>query len=529
MSPQRRMSVLRDGFTLIEVLMAAFIIALGVLGLSALFAGAARQQQVASQTTSAVVVSNNAEAIVARNFGAIQGSGLPSAPEEEWLPVPTPDSANGTNLSQDNFLSIDAADNGDTDGSLYFLVSENQPTTLIEAVQSQNLDSIYRFTPNQMDNPAQMPQGVSAARPLAHGRLDPQSTTDIRVVLGPVNDTAQVREVVQSYSYVNGNDIQSYLNSGDITPSIDQATAISDWGTLAIANADDERIIRFFPEGIVNYSNYIVMDVGLGSGTGAALYQNPAPAKLRVLAVATARDVPGLQIRRVEMGPYKWRNDRLISLEDRIVSKEDASSATGRRPDIGYALLYRRFNTGAAQLGIFTYQLTPVDGTALRPSTPVKAGEPLFVPKERLQDIDRDDAPIRKVDGARLNYDTTDKVYYLSVNPQGSNAVDSRWITEPGQLLVVGSFDEDNSASTPNSGADLPVRVLRKVTVSPTEVRGYLDRVPRSRGKSMLPPAETGSPNATVTVWAVQETVKSRRGNATWKLSPLDFRVIQVR
>lgn len=62
----------RRGFTLIEVLMAAFVMAIGVLGLTALFAGAARQQQLSSQTTRAVAAARSADAFIAERFGPIE-------------------------------------------------------------------------------------------------------------------------------------------------------------------------------------------------------------------------------------------------------------------------------------------------------------------------------------------------------------------------------------------------------------------------------------------------------------------------
>jgi prepilin-type N-terminal cleavage/methylation domain-containing protein len=62
----------RRGFTLIEVLMAAFVLAIGVLGLTALFAGAARQQQLSTQTTRSVAAARSADAFIAERFGPIE-------------------------------------------------------------------------------------------------------------------------------------------------------------------------------------------------------------------------------------------------------------------------------------------------------------------------------------------------------------------------------------------------------------------------------------------------------------------------
>lgn len=58
------------GFTLVEVLIATFILALGVLGLAALFAGGVRQQQLASEATRATSFTEAALALEA-NFGVM--------------------------------------------------------------------------------------------------------------------------------------------------------------------------------------------------------------------------------------------------------------------------------------------------------------------------------------------------------------------------------------------------------------------------------------------------------------------------
>ncbi|MCA9312498.1 MAG: prepilin-type N-terminal cleavage/methylation domain-containing protein, partial [Phycisphaerales bacterium] len=79
------------GFTLLEVLMAAIIISLGVLGITALFAGAARQQQIASEMTRSVISSKNAEAIIAPTFGQLAASEpdilADFYPPDQWVPV----------------------------------------------------------------------------------------------------------------------------------------------------------------------------------------------------------------------------------------------------------------------------------------------------------------------------------------------------------------------------------------------------------------------------------------------------------
>ncbi|MGP1345234.1 MAG: type IV pilus modification PilV family protein [Phycisphaerales bacterium] len=93
------------GFTLIEVLLAAFVLALGVLGLTALFAGGARQQQLANEVTRATSL---AEAALAERdrTGVMSsldedGSGIPDLEERidigRWYAI-------GTRLQPGNYF-----------------------------------------------------------------------------------------------------------------------------------------------------------------------------------------------------------------------------------------------------------------------------------------------------------------------------------------------------------------------------------------------------------------------------------------
>lgn len=108
----------RGGFTLIEVLLAAFVLALGVLGLAALFAGGARQQQLATETTRA---SSLADAALAwqGSFGVMSsldedGNGLPDFDEVidvgRWYALATIDS-NDINDGRVSLVARDAGGN----------------------------------------------------------------------------------------------------------------------------------------------------------------------------------------------------------------------------------------------------------------------------------------------------------------------------------------------------------------------------------------------------------------------------------
>jgi len=266
----------------------------------------------------------------------------------------------------------------------------------------------------------------------------------------------------------------------------------------------------FFPGGVIDTSDYIIVRV---SETPIV---NPPPAGIVGMRIAPIVGNSTLRIERLELPEYSRRADRLISLDDRIVYRPDAAAKGGQRPDIGYAVLYRRFDSGAAQLGIFTYQLTAQDGRTLRPPTQDRA---VFEPQETQADFAGNRAPLRVVSGVQLAYDDVEKNYYILVSATDENI---NWISEPGQILLVRSRAGDTL-----SGADAPVRVLRRTRVG-NQFRGDLDRGPRAAGQSMVPDFNPGT-RTDITVWAVQQTATSGSPDAgQWRLAPLDFRVRQV-
>ncbi len=481
------------GFTLIEVLMAAFIIGLGVLGLSALFAGAARQQQIATQTTGSVLATKNAAAILAGNFGAIQSRSdldintLSNARPGVWYPVPTPTS--------ESFLSVDAIDDGEVNRTLHYIVREPQRTTLYERPVNQAAVGQGFINAN-----GTVPEPFrTGLRSLPHVRIDPASMPSIDVIF---SSTANNRVGYQSYINVPMDSVALYLTDNGFPVPLE-------W-----PNVFDQTVRRnhamFFPSGAVSGSDYIIVRV---SETPII---NPDPAGIVGMRIAPVISNPTLRIERMELPEYSRRADRLISLDDRIVYRSDAAAKGGQRPDIGYAVLYRRFDSGAAQLGIFTYQLTAQDGRTLRPPTQDRA---VFEPQEELGDFNNDRAPLRVITGVQLAYDDIEKNYYILVNADNDNV---NWIAEPGQILLVRSRNNDAL-----SGADAPVRVLRRTRVG-NQFRGDLDRGPRSAGQSMVPDFNAGT-RTDITVWAVQQTATSGSPDAgQWRLAPLDFRVLQV-
>ncbi len=143
------------GFSLMEVLMAAFVMGLGVLGLTALFAGAARQQQLASQQTRSWLMSQSAEAMLADRLapvGVMNGGCQNPAPEPAhpcadlaaldnilpgvWYPVPMEDLPGGAaQANAGAFLTLNPTDTSWFDGDLFFRMepTEELPKLLYRA------------------------------------------------------------------------------------------------------------------------------------------------------------------------------------------------------------------------------------------------------------------------------------------------------------------------------------------------------------------------------------------------------------
>ena len=208
------------GFTLLEVLMAAIVISLGVLGLTALFAGAARQQQVASEMTRSVIATKNAEAMIARTFGQLTASDPDQLRQcfrsDRWYPVPMDD--------RDYYLKIDNACAGapadDLGAPVYFLVRPTEPTP----VNVYQLVDGWRnaLGRNNAINSAPFRNGVSD---LQSRRVDPFSITEVRVYtkLRPDNtDPFAVGDFIQRYTLpgnVTSDNNMDWYRNGD--PSTD--------------------------------------------------------------------------------------------------------------------------------------------------------------------------------------------------------------------------------------------------------------------------------------------------------------------
>lgn len=472
----------RQAFTLVEVLLATFIIALGVIGLLALFAGAAKQQQAASQTTVSVINGKTAEAIVAANFGRLSagtGGTLATLREGVWYPL----AMHPTRY----YLTLNPTSTSD---GIYFEV----PAPIAPL-------TVYEYTGDwtQAQGIAGFPAGALPA-PFT-SRL--QNLGQRRIVDRSLTFTVETVQVVSPTQ--TDQDIQ-FLYARNTVPNLDP---------LSDAAAG---IFAYYPNGDGNaVGDVILVDVQqTASGTAQA---SIVSMNINDVTVGTNR-----AISRITADNYRWQNDALVSLNDRLVQRVDPQTGEPR-PDQAYSMMFRT-RGGTTQVAIFTYQLSGAPPSAQ------------FIPPERQADLDADPArsPLRTVD-LLLKYEASEQAFY--VEAAGPDA-DEAWVFQAGQILMMRGDPDYASAQPPEPheiGADQAVRVLRIEPPNPainrTKTRAYLDRGPRAGNQAMLPPEDRGANDSrAVTAYGINDVVESLPNDdgtrPRWSLRALDVRVFQV-
>ncbi len=455
----------RRAFTLVEVLIATFIIAIGMLGLLALFAGAASQQQTATQATAATTMAYGARAVLEPRFGrlVIGAATTPPAPGV-WSPL----------AMNQEFQTLTVNPNCRDD--LYFVVDARG-------------DLLYEqrtWVPGEPGFTGGTPVGALATlKPLGQRRVEPNSL--VFVVTVADNDGSTV-----PYFYYRTQQVYQ----GDQPGS-------------------DRYVYPFNGDDANSALDYIIVDV------------QDAPCRLDIRRAyihamnigAVAADTLNKYIQTIEVRPYQWRNDQLVSLSDRILNRADPSAPGGERPDISYSVLYQQ-DSGVARMAVVTYQLTPESGGAQ------------YIPPE----YDRQDfqgvngyrnPPLRRANLA-LGYDPDAQAYYFSPSNDDDEFL---WATTPGQILIVAG-NANVVPATP--GADSEVRVVRRerrMTGSIERWRGYINDSPRRNNVSMLPlvKRENGAVEE-LTVFGVNDVVTSRAPDRSrWRLKPLQVNVFQIR
>ncbi len=497
----------RVGFTLIEVLIATFVIALGSIGLIALFAGAAAQQRVSSQTTASVIVSKNAEAIISPRFGRIEGTLFDGQPNPDdlvrgvWYPVPA---NNDLNLS----INPNAQDIEER-ARAYFLLERNEPVVMFELPEStqwrQTALGRGRYLANGQGPDANVfSNSPYAVRQFPVGRVDARETGSLQVFTNdkpfPSDPAYNYRgEIGHRFVYVNTDYSMGRPVNWPVSAPFDPQ------GDLALFTQTGG-----FPG---TDGDYILVRRLENAPVGEPLSYIE---EFRLNNLVLSGQSPQFQrhIQRIIAPRVVYRSSEVISSGDRVIEVEDEDFDAGVRPDVGYSLLYRKLESGGSQIAVFTYFINGSDRSGrflLRESFDER-------PRPFGSDSGSEEWALQMLGGIVLAYDDSREQFYFEA--ESDEEIDA---LAPGAVLLVSG--EDEGAPDRVIGADLPVRVVRQVR-SPNGdgFRSYINRVPRSQGKSMLP---FRNQTRQLDVWTIRDEVESVDGSE-WSLRPRELRIFNV-
>ncbi|MCA9292459.1 MAG: prepilin-type N-terminal cleavage/methylation domain-containing protein [Phycisphaerales bacterium] len=513
----------RSGFTLIEVLIATFILALGSLGLIVLFAGAATQQQRSAQLDQSVFVSQNAEAMMARRFGSIDGPGLALLNPGEWYRLPARTLLGRPGIGA---LSIDPA----TSGNFFFRLEEPNDVVLYKRDPTNPNAVVTSATPTpnppvNLDAGAWSPVYDGSVTTTGHARTAARSMR-VEVTLARIDAIPPTPgQIVETLAPI----VFEYVDEGTggaFPPSFPMAWPASAGGFGGNAGDRNNERVVLAPGGAAgvgndpNTASYIVLERAHDwdpTCRGCKTTELTRIIDLRIDDVFRLNPPPTPPnppswwvVEEIRLkGGFEYLTTDVISLDDRVVyaNDDDYPHPLPGRPAAAYALLYRTSSDGSAsQIAAFTYTIS-----AGRP------GEAYLPDEQADQNVASPnlDAPVQRID-AILRFDTTLKQYYIQ-----PEQADDNWIIDPGQILLV-------AGDTLKPGADFAVRVLSQRNVG-GQLRGYLDRVPRAGGQALIDDRQL---DQRVVVWAVQPNVKNidtAGGPAVrWRLTPQEVRIFQL-
>ncbi len=574
MCDERRHPHRARAFTLIEVLMAAFIIGLGVLGLAALFAGAAFQQQVSSEITSSIMLSRSAESTIANQIGTLEAECNVSNPDSRyrpgvWYPITTTNSR--VNDPRVGMLTADPSGNDEW----FFAASPAEPMPRVLFGRSLPYAGEIRgrlFTAQELSNNS-LVRDFGQSRILADSVAIEVTLTRFPCVDGARNRSNAQRRTLrflyddqgnpcppatQLATFVSGNswidiDLQRFAETGDANASIE----------------------NLYIEEIARGSN--ALEVVLGTGNFVGCSPDPTIEVLEARSDLDASSATGFMVPDPS-GDFHVINDPrefIAYYQVNGFSGDVYSFLPGGRPEtltqsfaqlgpggthrsgastdpgaipVRTALIvdsfidrielvdYRWRATEIASLSQrIRYQPDPARADGQRPvmaysvlfrrlegtdATQVViftyalnsgSARAEFVPPESPVNVTNGDAPIRS-GRLRIDYDDDERAYYVTATTAAYE-----WMIDPGQLLL---FAGNNTIS----GADAPVRINRVRTID-DQRRGYLEGAPRVAGRNLLFDLAEGG---FFEVWAIQPTIRSVTDSSTWSLKPIEARVLQV-
>jgi prepilin-type N-terminal cleavage/methylation domain-containing protein len=496
----RRVSA-RRGFTLLEVLIATFIIALGSLGLLVLFAGAATQQREAARITSsafnvgsvASILDESAGKLVLTlppdEAGALTVAELIGSPEGQWVRMPV-DPQTG---------EIVAAPPGQED-ALAFSRQRSDPFVAYSARFAQASAFLL---------PGQGEYGeLTFPAPQFAEQLDTREVGEFKRPfpgdeLDRFGDLPSVKVVTNTPPTVPGGAggrgrLEVALRpfaEPDSAGEIGGGNPVQAPGGLEFDPNDN--VLFFTPAGDAPDASdpgltFVALSVG-DARTG----EPPRILAFRIDDVAS--NLTRL-IERIEIERLSVLEGSLVSARNRVFTVPDENFPTNGRSDLALSAVYRVApSSDSTQIAVFSYD--------------VRGGPPgsLFVADESSEDA----SPLGVVQ-LTLRYDA-DRQRYTVRGSAANEAVRDALVN--GQVLLA-----QRGPNVGDAGADLP-SVVNRVRRLGNELVAEIDRVPRIDGRSMLP---TLGSQASIPFFYVKSSAFSAFDDSEWLLEPRNVRVIQL-
>ncbi|MCB9847683.1 MAG: prepilin-type N-terminal cleavage/methylation domain-containing protein [Phycisphaeraceae bacterium] len=471
----------RRGYSLIEVLIATTVLGLGTLGLIAILAGSATQQRKASMQNLSVGVVNNAEELLERMLGR-SGLSLGAILEGQWNAVAMDDIS--------NYLTVAPG---------YLLVDYPYPTT------------VYRAA------------GPNA--PYSNGQTG-VSASELNPYLNQLNYNQSSGAFFNGVSFGRLRNRRIDLESGlTVTVELLHYNQVNQ-------NIDSQHLTTFTPPNPIGTTNDIVSlnSADFGSGLMFDRRENSVSgtAGIDSFNITPPIPMPGWFINTITVSPHQWRNDQLVSINDRLVTEPEPNYPGGERPILGYSALIRQADA-STQLCFFTYTMRALSKPTENESFVFRGLS--FVPPETEFDVQSETSVLREVE-LNLGYEANTQRYFFEI--PASEERDLGWAIAQGQILMVSSRNGvvNNAPDPTDPGADFPVRVVANRNLSRSAgsdvIVAYLDRSPRIGGRTPIMDLTNPADRALLHAWAVYPVVSSRTDQTEWLLNVVDARVIQV-
>lgn len=580
----------RHGFTLIEILIAASVLGLGVLGIATLFAGAARQQQLASDQTDSNRVARNIDSLLSDRFERFSGTAMDANPTipgpyfapGQWHPVAS--APDNTNNGLPHTLLLDLSDNGQNDQTAFGIAALGDRTlyrlsgallreewapgvtpssTIWGGVGTSASAPGVEFTAMVLDQAANSGD-ASFPNSIPAGRLHPGFSIEVDVYredsVPPLGSVVTGLVFVDTYEFgflnwrhlgLRQADPDLWPNDPDPDPagSLDIDAGGQNDSVIRLVNAMDQN--RRVGVGVRDGQPY---DDVTAPGTTSSIRtswvrlevqgpnSNDPPFSYLQLSGPASFSVwlPGnvdsgfIALRHtvgeVRAVGLQYREDRLLSLSERLAYRDDEAFPGGRRPSRGAALLYRRTLDGRDQLMSISYTLEALGRVNFDPQTELP-----FVPPDtfaRLYDTSQDVNAYGLFSQVELELGHDANIDRYIIMAKRSQ---DEWAVEKDQYVVVGASDNPVNPQSANRSADIDtgaasaLRVIRSRRNATTGLlEGVLEESPRNhRGRSFL--EDRAGPPEPVYVWALRPIVRSDDGgdqSVDWRVRPTGARVI---